>query len=251
MQKKTELIVFSKKHSRKKDEKYTITLDDKIIEEKTNVKYLGVVLDQFLTFQHEIKNILRKMACEIKTLQSIKKPLPVKTRLLIMHALVISHSHYPAILLSGISANLMISLEKQLSWAVKTCCDRAKYNSSSDLKLKHNILPVTMFLDYKILCHFWKRQHQLLPAYYNIEYDNHQIDIYFGDRYNGQYIENSFFKKSVIIWNKLTDDKVNFKDIVTYRKAKRKFKNYYLLLFKEDPSVATHGKVSWKSFKFI
>ena len=66
MQKKTELIVFSKKHSRKKDEKYTITLDDKIIEEKTNVKYLGVVLDQFLTFQDEIKNILRKMACGIK-----------------------------------------------------------------------------------------------------------------------------------------------------------------------------------------
>ena len=66
MQKKTELIVFSKKHSRKKDEKYTITLDDKIIEEKTNNKYQGVVLDQFLTLQDEIKNILRKMACGIK-----------------------------------------------------------------------------------------------------------------------------------------------------------------------------------------
>ena len=36
-----------------------------------------------------------------------------------MNALVISHSHYPAILLNGISANLMVSLEKQLSWAVK------------------------------------------------------------------------------------------------------------------------------------
>ena len=71
--KKTELIVFSKKHSRKKDEKYTITLDDKImIKEKTILKYLGVVLDQFITFQDEIKKILRKMACGIKTLQSIK-----------------------------------------------------------------------------------------------------------------------------------------------------------------------------------
>ena len=138
MQKKTELLVFSKKHSRKKDEKYTITLDDKIIEEKTNVKYLGVILDQFLTFQDETKNFLRKMACGIKTLQSIKKPLPVKTRLLIMHALVISHLHYPAILLSRISANLMISMEKQLSWAIKkTCCNRAKYDSSSDFKPKH------------------------------------------------------------------------------------------------------------------
>ena len=58
-----------------------------------------------------------------------------------------------------------------------------------------------MFLDYKILCHFWKIQHQLLPAYYNIEYDNHQIDIntrnkklYIGDRNNVQYIEKSFLK---------------------------------------------------------
>ena len=48
-----------KKHSRKKDEKYTKTLDDKIIEEKNNVKYLGVILDQFLTFQDKIKRILR------------------------------------------------------------------------------------------------------------------------------------------------------------------------------------------------
>ena len=112
MQKKTELIVFSKKHSRKTDEKYIINLDDKIIEEKTNVEYLGVVLDQFSTFQDEIRKTLRKMACGIKTLQSIKKPLPKKTRLLIMNALVISHLHFPAILLSGISANLMIYLEK-------------------------------------------------------------------------------------------------------------------------------------------
>ena len=96
----------------------------------------------------------------------------------------------------------MISLEKQLNWAVKTCCDCAKYDSSSDLKLKHNILPVTMFLDYKILCHFWKIQHQVLPAYNNTEYDNHQIDINtrnkksdFGDRYNStiQYNFNSNF----------------------------------------------------------
>ena len=116
MQKKQNSSFSAKKHSRKKDEKHVITLDDKIIEEKNNVKYLGVVVDQFLTFQDEIKRILRKMACGIKTLQSIKKPLPVKTRLLIMNALVISHLHYPAILLSGLSSNLMISLEKQLSW---------------------------------------------------------------------------------------------------------------------------------------
>ena len=77
----------------------------------------------------------------------------------------------------------------------------------------------------------------LLPAYYNIEYDNHQIDtntrtkkIYFRNRYNGQYIENSFFKKSVIIWNKLTDDKVIFKEIVTYSKSKDKIQELLFII---------------------
>ena len=91
-----------------------------------------------------------------------------------------------------------------------------------------------MFLVNKILCHFRKIQQQLLPAYINIEYNIHQIDIktrnkklYFGNRYNGQYMENPVFKKSVIISNKPADDKVNYKDTLTYGKAKIKFKNFY------------------------
>ena len=64
MQKKQNLIVFSKKNPRKKDEKFTITLDDNLIEEKTNIKRLGVVLDQFLTFHVEIKKISGKWHAE-------------------------------------------------------------------------------------------------------------------------------------------------------------------------------------------
>ena len=39
------------------------------------VKYLGVYLDRNLTFQ-EVKHILRKMACGIKTIFSIRKRFP-------------------------------------------------------------------------------------------------------------------------------------------------------------------------------
>ena len=76
-----------------------------------------------------------------------KNTLPVKTKQLLMNALVIGHLHYPAIRLSGISPNLTISLEKQLSWAIRTCFDCANFYSSSDLKINYNVLPVTMFLD--------------------------------------------------------------------------------------------------------
>ena len=74
------------------------------------------------------------MDCGIKTISSIKKNLPIKRRNKLLNTLVLSHLYYSATLLSGISKNLVVSLEKQLSWAVKTCCDRSKYYTSADLK---------------------------------------------------------------------------------------------------------------------
>ena len=85
------------------------------------MKYVGLFLDQNLCFQEEVKSILKKMACVIKTILANEKGLVIKTRIILLSALVLSHLHYSATLFSGISKkNLIISFEKQLSWPVKT-----------------------------------------------------------------------------------------------------------------------------------
>ena len=71
-----------------------------------------------------LKLVLLKMATGIKTLKRISRPFPEKTRLLLLNALVISHLHYSALLLASSKNNCFITLEKQLSWAVKTCFNR-------------------------------------------------------------------------------------------------------------------------------
>ena len=147
--KKTELVKCSEKlQGRNHKSNLSIILDDNKIEEKPQVKYLEVRLDYFLNFQIEVKNMLRKMACEIKTFQLIKKPLTIKNRLFLMNAFVINILHYPAILIKSLSSNLIFSREKQLSWAIKTCSERRKFDFSSDLKLEYKILPVSLFLDW-------------------------------------------------------------------------------------------------------
>ena len=92
---------------------------DEVIRSSSTVKYLGVYLDQNLTFQEEVNHILPKIACGIKTLYSIRDYFPEKVRLLLLNALVISHLHYPAILLNGLTENLNTTLEKQLNWEKK------------------------------------------------------------------------------------------------------------------------------------
>ena len=114
------------------------------------------------------------MACWIKTLQSIEKPLTIKNRILLL--VVITHLHYLAILLSSLTSNLLILLQKQLRWAIKTCCDRRKFDSSSDLKLQYNVLPVSLYLNWKIVCHLWKIKHTPLPVYVKNKYVNKTID---------------------------------------------------------------------------
>ena len=128
-------------------------------------KYLGDYLDQNLAYQMEVQNILRKMATGIKVLYSIRNILLEKTRLLLLNPLVLSHLHYFSILINGISQNLRLTLEKQLSWAVKACFHKKKYASSRELKLQYKILPVGLFLDFKAVLYFWKYQNDLLPAF--------------------------------------------------------------------------------------
>ena len=58
---KVETILFSKKkHSRThEDKKISFTLDKNVIQENGKVKHLGVILDQFLSFQEEVRKVLR------------------------------------------------------------------------------------------------------------------------------------------------------------------------------------------------
>ena len=105
------------------------------------------------------------MATGIKTLKRISRPFPEQTRLLFLDVLVISHLHYSGLLLASSKNNFFITLEKQLSWALQTCFSRKKYDSSSDLKLKHQILPIKFFLEYKVLKYFMKLSSNQLPIF--------------------------------------------------------------------------------------
>ena len=106
------------------------------------------------------------MACGIKTIYNVKDFFPQKkTCGTLLNALVIGHLHYPVILLTGISQNLITTLENQLSWGIKACCNRNKHVSSSDLKLKHEILPIRLLLDYSATTYFWKLRNNFIPVF--------------------------------------------------------------------------------------
>ena len=118
---KAEFVICCRKAKTDSMKKLKLKVHNQVISAISNVKYLGVYLDQNLNYQIEIKNILRKMALGIKSLYSVRDIFPRKTRKLLLNALVVSHLHYSAILLSGISENHLTTLEKQFNWVIKAC----------------------------------------------------------------------------------------------------------------------------------
>ena len=224
---KTEFICFCKPSKNNFAGSHTIKVKNQIINTSTTVKYLGVYLDQNMNFQDEVKNILRKMATGIKTLYAIRDIFPTATRLCLLNALVLSHLHYSSILLTSVSENLNTTLEKQLNWGIKACFNRTKFDNSTDLKIRHKILPVRHFLDSKCLLYLWKYKNSLIPAFNRklhlptaatkthrrtqIEYSDMTI--------RSNFLRNCFFKRTLPLWNTLPRKMI---EKISYATVKKK-----------------------------
>ena len=226
---KTKFITFQTTNKNNKYKCTNLIVKDEIIRSNSTIKYLGVYLDQNLTFQEEAKHIFRKMACRIKTLYSITDFFPEKVRFLLLNALVISHLHYPVFLLNGLTQNLNKTIEKQLNWGIKACSNRTKYDRSSDLRIKHNILPIRNFLKNKSLSYFWKMKNNLIPAFRDSQLETGKIrkqsrpeTLYFNIFRRSDFLRNSlfhFFKKTAPLWNNLLK---NIRKTVPFRYSKIK-----------------------------
>ena len=129
-------------------ENSNISIEDNQIPISSTVKYIGFFHDPNLTFQQEVKNVLRQKTCGIKTLNAIKSPFNINTRV-IMNSLALSHLHYSSIILNSITQNRVASLEQQLNSTIISCFNRQKIDCSRDLNVRYRVLPIRYFLDFK------------------------------------------------------------------------------------------------------
>jgi hypothetical protein len=77
----------------------TIIISGTQIKPSTEIKYLGVILDDKLKFESQVKTIVIKMAIGIRALTCIASQISLKCRIQLLHAIILSHFNYSAILL--------------------------------------------------------------------------------------------------------------------------------------------------------
>ena len=109
------------------------------------------------------------MALGIITIYTLRNRIPTFLMKTVLNAFVISHLRYWLLLIQSIDKNLLISLEKQLNWAIRACYSRNRMNSTKDLKIKHSILPVEYIIKLKRTTYMWKLRNRLLPEFNSLD----------------------------------------------------------------------------------
>ena len=101
---RTEIITFSRESDNRLQNSRKVAVGPSRIEKSNQCKYLGVKIDKHLDFQILAKNVLKKLAVGIKTIETIQHIYPTTVHLMLFHALVLSHFENSALLLLQITS---------------------------------------------------------------------------------------------------------------------------------------------------
>ena len=87
----------------------------------------------------------------MKAIQTICNNLPKKCLKVLLHALVLSHFEHCNLLSTDISSALLLSLEKQLNWALETVFYRSRNNCSTSSRISEELLSMKHRIGIKII----------------------------------------------------------------------------------------------------
>ena len=194
------------------------------------------------------------MAVGIKVIYFIKNIFPGKTRSALLNALVLSHLHYPIVLFSGLKKSLQVTLNKQLNWWMEACFKRTKFDRTTDIKIKHKILPVECLIKYRVIIYFIELLKADLPAFDELKLATLSAKLIdrtnklsFGANRNTNIMQNCFSKKAIDWYNDLL---VALRwNIHKKRAIKSTIKNHFWNEFLKDPAVSELNSYP-KSSKF-
>ena len=154
---KSEFITFCQKNDSKNVDTDKLVISGHYVAKKSECKYLGIILDSTsLSFHAQINTILQKMAQGFKTIDTIGQQLPTLSLIALLHCLVLSHLDYSVIFLQQINATLMLSLEKQLNWALKRTYFRSKFKSSSLLRISKSFIGIEKRIELKCITYLYQ-----------------------------------------------------------------------------------------------
>ena len=157
---KTKYMIFRPKNKIIAD--LNLFLDGHKLERVTNFDFLGIVVDECLTWNNHIHKIQMKISKTVGVMNRIKAYLPSETLLIIYNSLIYPHLLYGA-LLWGIKYTKLEKLQRR---SIRTI-NKSKYNADADpLFKKTNVLKLEDILYVQEFKFYYKLINKKAPKYF-------------------------------------------------------------------------------------
>jgi len=161
-----------------------IKLRDNLIEYVDNFNFLGITIDNHLTWKEHVEKISRKISKVIGILCILKRTLPIRILHMIYNSLINPHIHY-GLLCWGTQNVKILKLQKK---ALRTITN-SKYNAHTQPLFKNlRILPVNDLYNLKLLQFYYKYMNDIIPYYFKSIIVKRQREIHNRNTRNSNFI---------------------------------------------------------------
>ena len=157
--KKTKYIITSTSH--KSFPNIALTLNEEVLDRTRSYKYLGVILDENLTYKDHINHIATTVNKKTRTLRRLSHFLPKKIIIMLYKSLILPHLDYAAMIWGSASTSQLQPLQ---DLQTKTLIQLVK-NSEIDEKEVHTLCNIPLLKD--------RRNEQLAIIIFNILHRDH------------------------------------------------------------------------------
>lgn len=162
---KTEFIKFGSSTQLQKCIIEGIDIIDTHVNESISIKYLGVHLDNELSFCTHITEKCKTAMFQLHRIRVLRSHLSRKSLELIIHSLVLSQLDYCCTLLYGLPNSSLAKLQRVQNFAAKLIFNKNKFDSATECLKELHWLPIKYRILFRLLCMSYKCVNDQAPNY--------------------------------------------------------------------------------------
>ena len=162
---KTKVIVFAPKKDLELVRNYELSIGSDKVQPSSDVKNLGVLLDNRLNLEKHVNSITRKAYFHLRNISKIRSVLTYDAACALVNSTVTSRLDYCNSLLYGLPHKTIYKLQKVQNYGARLILGLKKYDHITPGLKKLHWLPLHQRIKFKILMLTYKALNGLAPAY--------------------------------------------------------------------------------------
>ena len=203
------------------------------------VKNLGIIIDQYLSWEPQINQLSRKLYGAVASLRRLRNFLPIPTKIVLANTLLLPILDYADTCYLDISDEYLNRLERLQNLCIRFIFGLRKYDHISDFRKKLKWLPIRLrrnthilHLLYCVLFNpsipfYLKERFEFLSNSHNRSLRSNENLVLKIPFHSSSFFANSFSVKAARLWNSLP---VNIRQAQSLNRFKSLLKAHYLSL---------------------